>query len=107
MKIDSRFQARPKGNISLSIDGEIVFAHQGDSVANALLAYSGDATRETENGSPRTPFCMMGVCFDCLVEIDGSPNEQSCMVQVREGMVVKRHKGLRKFNNGISDNSDV
>lgn len=97
MKIDSRFQARPKGNISLSIDGEIVFAHKGDTVAAALLADSGNASRETNKDSPRTPFCMMGVCFDCLVEINGSPNEQSCMIQVEEGMVVKRPKGLRSY----------
>lgn len=104
MKIDSRFQARPKGDISLSIDDEIVYAHQGDSVAAAILAHSGVASRETESGSTRTPYCMMGVCFDCLVEIDGSPNEQSCMIQVREGMIVKKSQGLRE-NNKSDDNA--
>lgn len=36
---------------------------------------------------------MMGVCFECLVEIDGIPNRQACMIPVREGMVVRRQKG--------------
>ncbi|WP_419525505.1 2Fe-2S iron-sulfur cluster-binding protein [Bilophila wadsworthia] len=32
----------------------------------------------------------MGVCFECLMEIDGEPDVQSCLVTVREGMVVRR-----------------
>ena len=40
---------------------------------------------------------MMGVCFDCLVEIDGEPNRQACLVQVREGMTVRRQRGARAF----------
>jgi predicted molibdopterin-dependent oxidoreductase YjgC len=38
---------------------------------------------------------MMGVCFECLVEIDGSPNHQACMTTVRDGMSIKIQKGLR------------
>ena len=38
---------------------------------------------------------MMGVCFECLVEIDGSPNHQACMTTVRDGMCIKIQKGLR------------
>ena len=103
MKIDSRFQARPKGDISLSIDGKEVFAHQGDSVAAVLLEHSGDASRTTDKGSPRTPFCMMGICYECLVEIDGSQNEQACMVQVRDGMIIKRLSGLGKLKDSDND----
>jgi NADH dehydrogenase/NADH:ubiquinone oxidoreductase subunit G len=39
---------------------------------------------------------MMGVCFDCLVNIDGQPNRQACMTPVREGMVVRRQLGARE-----------
>jgi predicted molibdopterin-dependent oxidoreductase YjgC len=38
---------------------------------------------------------MMGVCFDCLVVIDGRPNQQACMVTVRDGMRVERQQGAR------------
>jgi len=43
-----------------------------DSVAAALLA-AGIACfgRTPVSGAPRAPFCMIGNCFDCLVEIDG------------------------------------
>ena len=53
---------------------------------------SGNPTcRQTPvTGSDRAPFCMMGACFDCLMEIDGVPNRQACLVEVREGMQVRR-----------------
>jgi hypothetical protein len=40
---------------------------------------------------------MMGVCFDCLAEIDGVPNRQSCMVTARPGMRIRRQRGARKI----------
>jgi hypothetical protein len=38
---------------------------------------------------------MMGVCFDCLAEIDGVPNRQSCMVPVVPGMRIASQRGAR------------
>ena len=62
----------------------------GISVAAALLV---GGVREFRSSvvshSPRAPYCMMGVCFECLVEIDGVPGRQSCMVPVRDGMQVR------------------
>lgn len=57
------------------------------SVAAALLTLGPAAIRRNlADNSARGPYCMMGVCFECLVEIDDVPNVQSCMVQVAEGM---------------------
>jgi predicted molibdopterin-dependent oxidoreductase YjgC len=39
----------------------------------------------------------MGVCFECLVEIDGVPNQQGCLAQVREGMRIERQLGKRRI----------
>jgi D-hydroxyproline dehydrogenase subunit gamma len=39
----------------------------------------------------------MGVCFDCLAEIDGVPNRQSCMVPARPGMRIRRQRGRRQL----------
>jgi len=47
------------------------------------------------SGRPRSPLCLMGVCFDCLVEVDGMQNVQSCLVEVRAGMQVKLQLGAR------------
>ena len=67
-------------------------------VAAALLAHSGDATRQTPvSGTGRTAFCMMGVCFDCLVTINGRQNMQACMTPAREGMVIQRQLGARRI----------
>ncbi|HBR42142.1 MAG TPA: (2Fe-2S)-binding protein, partial [Sulfitobacter pontiacus] len=49
------------------LDDLPVMAPAGVTLAAALLAHSGDWTRQTAQGAPRTAFCMMGICFDCLV----------------------------------------
>jgi hypothetical protein len=41
---------------------------------------------------------MMGVCFDCLAEIDGVPNRQSCMVTAQPGMRIRRQRGARAID---------
>lgn len=77
-------------------DGVEIRAREGDNVAAALLAAGIVALRETPvSGEPRAPYCMMGVCFDCLVEIDGVGNRQACLTPVRDGMVVRRQHGAR------------
>ena len=40
---------------------------------------------------------MMGVCFECLVEVNGNQNTQSCMILIEDNMVVKRQVGLRQI----------
>jgi len=82
--------------VALQIDGRTCQARAGDSVAAALLAAGVSACRTTPVGNqPRGPYCMMGVCFDCLVVIDGRPNQQACMTAVRDGMRVERQQGAR------------
>jgi predicted molibdopterin-dependent oxidoreductase YjgC len=73
-----------------------LFVPGGSSVAAALLAAGVFRFRATPvSGSPRAPYCMMGACFECLVEIDGVPGRQSCMVQVRAGMRIRSQEGAR------------
>ena len=82
--------------ILITIEGKRVTVRAGDSVAAALLAAGFDHCRTTPiSGAPRAPYCMMGVCFDCLVTIDGIGNRQSCLVQVGEGMGVELQRGKR------------
>lgn len=78
----------------------------GSNLAAALLAAGVRRFRRTPvNGSPRAPYCMMGVCFECLVEIDGTPNCQSCLESVRDGMVVRSQEGVRKVLPKDSDDT--
>ena len=53
-------------------------------------AHAGYTSIHPLTGERRAPFCMMGTCFECLVEIDGQPNRQACLTIVREGMDIKR-----------------
>lgn len=79
-----------------SFEGETVAFREGDSVAAALLGAGHVRFRASPvDGTPRGPYCMMGVCFECLVEIDGNANRQACLTPARNGMVVSRQIGPR------------
>jgi predicted molibdopterin-dependent oxidoreductase YjgC len=80
--------------VTILVEGDPVEAAAGDTVAAAVLGAGISSVRTTPvSGSPRSPYCLMGVCFDCLMEIDGVPNQQSCMTPVRDGMRVRRQQG--------------
>ena len=84
--------------VRLTVDGRAIDAREGDTVAAALFANGIDQCRTTPvSGAPRGPYCMMGVCFDCLVTIDGVGNRQGCLVRVSDGMAVETQKGKREL----------
>ena len=83
--------------ITLTVDGRPVAARSGDTVAAALLAGGIERCRTTPvSGAPRAPYCLMGVCFDCLVTIDGVGSRQACLVPARDGMTVETQLGRRE-----------
>ena len=83
--------------LTLTVDGKEIRARVGDTVAAAMLAASIGRFRTTPvSGAARAPYCMMGVCFDCLVTIDGIGSRQACLVPVREGMAIETQQGKRE-----------
>ena len=85
--------------VTIEFEGESLSVGAHETVAAALLAAAPGHTRTTPvSGAPRLPFCMMGTCFECLVEIDGNPNRQACMEPVRDGMKVRRQDGKRRLD---------
>ena len=83
--------------VAITVDGKAVAARTGDTVAAALLVAGIEHCRTTPvTGAPRAPYCLMGVCFDCLVTIDGVGSRQACLVPVREGMKVETQQGRRE-----------
>lgn len=83
--------------VAIEVDGAIVAARTGESVAAALLNAGIVLFRNTTiSSAPRAPLCMMGICFDCLVEVDGVPNRQACMVVVRDGMRIRLQHAARR-----------
>jgi len=84
--------------LSFTFDGRPLSGRSGDTVAAALLANGILASRTTPvSGSPRAPYCMMGVCFDCLVVIDGIGNRQGCLFPLADGMRVETQHGVRQI----------
>ena len=80
--------------VTLRFNDQAITAPAGISVAAALLINGMGPFRDTPvTAAPRAPYCMMGVCFDCLVEVDGVPSRQACLTQVRESMDVRRQQG--------------
>lgn len=80
--------------VSIFVEGKRIEAVAGANLAAALLLANFSPFRHTPvSGSPRSAYCMMGVCFDCLAVVDGVPNRQTCLETVRAGMRVDRQRG--------------
>jgi len=85
--------------VDVTWDGELLSLPKGRNLAAALLAAGVDVFRHTPvSKAPRAPFCMMGACFDCLVEIDGV-TRQACMLEVTEGMVITQPQEIEVHAN--------
>jgi len=89
--------------VDMLLDGRPVEAYDGETVAAVLLAQGEIATRTTVKGEPRGIFCGIGLCFDCLVVVDGVPNTRACMTWVRDGMRVERQDGWTSVAGTTSD----
>ncbi len=97
-------------SVTITVDNIKIQVPKGISVAAAVLGHSHVANERPDDkeshtifhnnsmsAEPRSPYCLMGVCFECMLEIDGVENVQSCLVEVKEGMTVKRGKNPDAF----------
>ena len=83
--------------VAITVDGKRVGCRAGDTVAAAMIAAGIDHCRTTPvTGAPRAPYCLMGVCFECLVTVDGVGSRQGCLVPVHDGMAVETQIGKRE-----------
>lgn len=81
-------EAAPR--VEVTWDGTALSLPEGANLAAALLGAGVTVFRHTPvSGAPRAPFCMMGACFDCLIEVDGV-TRQACMLEVSEGLIITR-----------------
>ena len=79
-----------RSQVPFEFEGRQVLANEGMTVAAALLVAGYSSLRETPaTGAERGPFCMMGACFDCLVQIGGE-SVQACMTPVKAGLQIAR-----------------
>ncbi len=93
--------------VTLDYEGRSLEVRRGLTVAAALLQAGIKSFRDTPvSGSDRGPFCMMGICFDCLMVIDGMSNSQACMTEVKDGMRIARQSGaadIADFNSSAPE----
>lgn len=81
-------------SVTVEIDGQTHQVPAGISVAAAILLCGLKNNRCTPvSGEPRLPYCMMGLCFDCLMQIDGVPNQQACQILVKDAMKIEAQQG--------------
>lgn len=79
---------------TFAFDGREVGFRPGQTVGAALVRDGTLSWRRTRHaGRPRGLFCGIGVCFDCLVTVDGHPNQRACLVVARPGMAVTTQDG--------------
>lgn len=83
-----------EATITIFMDDTPIPARPGETIAACLLRAGVSRFRTTPvSGAPRLPYCMIGHCFDCLVEIDGVGSRQACLSPVADGMRVRTQRG--------------
>ncbi len=86
-------------SVEVILDGDPTSLPAEVSVAAALLAIGKIVSKISPTShKPCSPHCLMGICFECLMEIDGV-QRQACMTQVRKGMVINRYLEEKEGDN--------
>lgn len=87
MRIDVAVERPPP--VRIIVDGRPITAYPGEMVAAALLAAGIRFLRSSPRAeTPRGSVCLMGICQECVLDIDGRSTE-ACRIQVRDGMIIK------------------
>jgi D-hydroxyproline dehydrogenase subunit gamma len=92
---DDPIQPAAPAPVTISVDGETTSGVAGQSVAGVILAGGTLGLRRTSvAGRPRGVFCGIGVCYDCLVEVNGQRDVRACQRRASDGDVVRTQHDL-------------
>ena len=84
--------------VEVVVDGKRISARKGEPIASALISNGISVLRTTSRRKePRSIFCGIGQCNDCVMEVNGIPNVRTCVTPVEEGMVINTQNGLGKL----------
>jgi sarcosine oxidase subunit alpha len=79
-----------KEKVKLSVNGQEISAYKGETLLAALIAAGYKKLKKSPlNEEPRGALCGMGVCFECIVTVNGVPNIRSCMTEVENNMEIE------------------
>jgi predicted molibdopterin-dependent oxidoreductase YjgC len=93
---DDPIRPASPASVSIQFDGAPIEGVAGQSIAGVVLASGPLAFRRTSvSGKPRGVFCGIGVCFDCLVEVNGDRDVRACQRRAVDGdVVITQHDAL-------------
>lgn len=75
--------------VTVTVDGHEVTGVAGQSIAGVIMAGDQLELRRTAVGDrPRGVFCGIGVCFDCIVEVNGVQDVRACQRKAHDGDVI-------------------
>ena len=77
--------------VEIIVDGDPVQAYSGETVTSALMA-AGRWTNQIHNGRPLAAFCNIGVCYSCLMTINGVSGVRACQTHVADGLTIKTRR---------------
>jgi len=79
-----------KKKVTIEVNGQSIPAYEGETLLAALIAAGfRELKKSPVKGEPRSALCGMGVCYECIVTVDGVPNVRSCMTEVKDNMKVE------------------
>jgi predicted molibdopterin-dependent oxidoreductase YjgC len=79
----------PGQSTEITVNGRRLRVEAGSTVASALLNAGVTTLRRSSKGDARGPLCVMGICYECRVTIDGISQQRACMTVVTHGMIVE------------------
>lgn len=86
---DDPIKPAPPTPVTITVDGVPASGLTGQSLAGVILASGLLGFRRTSAlGRPRGVFCGIGVCYDCLVEVNGQRDVRACQRRAADGDVV-------------------
>lgn len=87
-------ESRSNTLVTIQVEGNKTEVPKGISVAAAVLGHANhkEIRCSSVSGEQRAPYCFIGVCHECLMEINGKPNQQACLTQISEGMCVNKQQ---------------
>ena len=75
--------------ITFFVNGKKFPAFEGETVFGALYAAGFNVLgHRSYDQQERCGFCGMGLCYECLVTVNGRKNQRACMVEVEPNMEV-------------------
>jgi len=78
-------------SVEIIVDGDPIQAYLGETVAAALMA-AGRWTHQIHNGRPLAAFCNIGVCYSCLMTINGVSGVRACQTHVADGLIIETRR---------------